>query len=145
MKRLDVLALVALPVAVDILLSLDALLEDVLRTVGETFQYARLFWTSPLVNVLYAVVLVGMFWLVHETRTRWIGAVYLVAGIGLLAYPSLRMFVFSGLPLAIRDLLPFGTALLDPARGASLSGAFVAATGASALLRGLPWRSLIEF
>jgi hypothetical protein len=55
------------------------------------------------------------------------------------------MLVFSGLPLAIRDLLPVGSALLDPARGVSLSGAFVAATGASELLRGLPWRSLIEF
>jgi hypothetical protein len=144
MKRLDAVALVALPVAVDILLGLDAWLEDVQRTVSETFQYARLFWTSPLVNVLYAVVLVGMFWLVHETRNRWIGAVYLAAGIGLLAYPSLRMLVFSGLPLAIRDLLPVGSALLDPARGTSLSGAFVAATGASVLLRELPWRSLIE-
>jgi hypothetical protein len=54
------------------------------------------------------------------------------------------MLVFSGLPLAVKNLLPVGPDLLDPARGTSLSGAFVAVTGASALLRGLPWRSLIE-
>jgi hypothetical protein len=63
MKRLDALALVALPVAVGFLHRLDAWLVEVQRTVGQTFEFARLFWTSPLVNVLYAAVLVGMFWL----------------------------------------------------------------------------------
>jgi hypothetical protein len=123
------IVLAALPVAIGLLYGLDLWLERARQVASSEFRFARLFLLIPVINVLYAAILFGLFWVAKQPPQRWIGVVYAITGVVVLTYPALRMTVLANLPVAIRDVLPISNALLNPDRGLWLMGAFILVAG----------------
>lgn len=139
MKYRKWIALAALPIAIGLLYGLDSWLDQIRQVAGETLRVGYLFSMLPVINLLYAAVVLGLFLATAQPTPRWVGAVYALTGAVVLAYPSLRFgtgLLF--LPPSIRDLLPFNTVIFQPLRGLSLMGAFILAIGVWRVVRKKP-------
>lgn len=135
MKRLNLIALIALPVAIGATYGLDRWQNAIRESANETLDVLSILRTTPAVNLLYAVALLALFWLITRGPDRWVGAVYLVVGLVMLFYPLLRLSTLANLTPSIKNLLPFSPDLFNPVRGVSLAGAFITASGLWGLIR----------
>lgn len=126
MKRTRIAALVLLPISILAVYASEAWLSSLLSVGGETFDYTSVTLLTPVVNLFFAALMLGIFWIVTQARDWRISVLYLCAGLLLILYPISRWF---GWQLTRSIPLEFDRVVVSFQRGFWLLGAFITVAG----------------
>jgi heme/copper-type cytochrome/quinol oxidase subunit 4 len=124
MKQLKILSLIALPTATLIAFGLDKCLANLLLVADRAFSYRMAALLLPIINLLYAILVMGLFWIMSRVKDWRIGMLYLCTGLFLIL---LVLFRLIGVKFALS--LPLDPVMTYPQRGFWIWGALLAATG----------------
>jgi hypothetical protein len=91
MKQLKILSLIALPTATLIAFGLDKWLANLLIVADRTFSYRMAALLLPIINLLYAILVMGLFWVMSRVKDWRIGMLYLCTGLFLILLVLFRL------------------------------------------------------
>lgn len=126
MKRTKIAALVLLPISILAAYASEAWLSSLLSIGGETFDYTSATLLTPVIDLSFAALMLGIFWIVRQARDWRISALYLCVGLLLILYPISRWFGW-GLTRSIP--LELDRVAVSFQHGFWLLGAFIAVAG----------------
>jgi hypothetical protein len=129
MKWIRIASLVILPLGMAAIFGLETWHDTVRRAAGQTFEFIPVIVFTSVLDIIYATVLLAMFWLTQKGNDWRVGIVYLL--IGLLTFLTPILY-WRGVPIS--RYLPLDSVALNFDRGFWLLGAFITVIGAWAIL-----------